>query len=186
MSNASEMRELVGTARKFSAQFGALIKAADILEGVVSIEAAVEESKARLDKAQRDEVELKAKHAKWEADARETANQITSAAQAGFAQRQAEAEQYVAEAKTRAVAEAEAAAAGVRANVAATEQRHAELTREIAGLTAEHAKHHADVEALTHTSGELEQLIRKLRLEHGVVVEQHQEFLRRIGAASGS
>jgi chromosome segregation ATPase len=182
MTNAAEMRELVGTARKFSAQFGALIKAADILEGVVSIEAAVEESKARLDKAQRDEVELKAKHAKWEADARDTAQQITAAAQSGFAQRQAEADQYVADAKTRAVAEAEAAASGVRANVAAAEQRLAELTRAINDQSAEHAKHHADVEALKRARDDLEQQIRKLRLERGVIEEQHQEFLRKIGA----
>jgi uncharacterized protein involved in exopolysaccharide biosynthesis len=54
MTKAADTREFIATAKKFSSQFGALLKAADLLEGIVSFQQATDEAKAELAKVRAD------------------------------------------------------------------------------------------------------------------------------------
>jgi hypothetical protein len=60
MSKVADTRELIASARKFAAQFSGFMKIAEALEGIVSIDAAEEESQGRLAATQRKEADAKA------------------------------------------------------------------------------------------------------------------------------
>jgi chromosome segregation ATPase len=175
-------RQVVEDARKFAAQFAGFIKAAEAWEGVVSVEQAVQEAQGRLAAALRDEEKLKAKFSQLEAAAIETAAAHVKEGNDYYGERVAAGNQYVADAKARAVTEAGSTTAEVMAKIDEVKARHAQISQDVIALEADHANKQKLVDDLKRTRDELEKHIRELAETHAAAVKEHDEFLRRIGA----
>jgi hypothetical protein len=169
---ADDTKRLVEDARKFSAQFGGLIKAAELLGNVVSIEQATNEAQQRLDAARAEESRFEGERTvrkkKYESDLErieEIARRITAEAEvkarATLVESNAAADEVIRQAHADGAAIVKAKAEEADAHGKAAAQYVVMITRQNAEIASQKTQLEALHAKLVEAQGRMDEIERK-------------------------
>lgn len=188
-TNPAELRQIFADARKFSAQFGGFLKAAEFLDRYGNIDTLIAANEERLKQTQANLAAAEENASRIRAAAEVDAARIRQQADAHLENRKAEADSIITKAKRTATTEANS----IRetANVAAEQKRAAVIgeidqhTATLAGLKTDIAKARSELQAAVNALEAVNINLAATRREHERVSAEHNAFLAKIGAKNG-